>query len=211
MKTSETEIRRVSSQKCCKLRCCQSFPWEDTRTLRRKFFASTFEARREMAYGVQTQLHAGVIPGMKFVTLANIDVCENAWYIIHGVSRSAYHVYKAAAAGGSVSGSHGNAGARRPRPQTIQAQATLMTIINENADQMPNEFRLVGNKRVDNLKVVPSAMNWDHMREQVNYVSSSCSSASAIHCTFCRLPADMINSSLGVPQPGASVFSQCCD
>jgi hypothetical protein len=125
-----------------------------------------------MAYEVQSQLHAGAVPGKKFVTLANTDVCENAWYIIHGVSRSAYHVYKAAAVRGSVSGSHGNVGARRPRPETIQAQATLMTIINENADQMPNEFRLVGNKRVDNLKVVPSAMNWNHMREQVNYVST---------------------------------------
>ena len=82
MKTLETDICKVSSQKCYKLRCCQTFPWEDTRTLRQKFFACTFETRREMAYVVQTQLHTSVILGKKFVTLANTDDCENAWYII---------------------------------------------------------------------------------------------------------------------------------
>ncbi len=71
------------------------------------------------------------------------------------------------------SGSHGNSGVVRHRPHTIQAQATLQKIIDENSDKMPNEFRLVANKRVDNLKVVPSAMNWNHMREQVNSVSAS--------------------------------------
>jgi hypothetical protein len=139
-KTSEDEVRKVSSQRCCKYRCCQTFPWESTRILRRKFYSCSFEIRRETAYAVQRQLHIRAPEGRKFMTLEADDFGENAWYIIHGVSRSAHHVYKAAAVGGCVSGSHGNSGSLRPRPHTIQARATLQKIIDENADQMPNEF-----------------------------------------------------------------------
>ena len=89
----------------------------------------------------------------KFITLCNQEVCENAWYLIHGVSRSAYQEYKAAAIEGRVNGTHGNAGHDRPRAHTIQAEANFTTIINENADRMPNEFRNIGQRRVNNLLV----------------------------------------------------------
>ena len=39
-----------------------------------------------------------------FMTLCRREVCENAWYTVHGVSRSAYHKYKAAALAGRVNG-----------------------------------------------------------------------------------------------------------
>ncbi len=48
-----------------------------------------------------------------------------------------------------------------------------MTIIQENADRMPNEFRNIGKKRVNNLLVLPAALNWDHMRDISNSVSHS--------------------------------------
>ena len=48
-----------------------------------------------------------------------------------------------------------------------------MTIIQENADRMPNEFRNIGRKRVNNLLVLSSALNWDHMREINNSVLHS--------------------------------------
>jgi hypothetical protein len=62
--------------------------------LRRRFYSSPFESRREIAYAVQGQLHS--VPGRtkKYITMAGNDICENAWYIIHGVSRSTYHNYK---------------------------------------------------------------------------------------------------------------------
>ena len=108
-----------------------------------------------------------------FLTLCSREVCENAWYTIHGVSRSAYHKYKAAALAGRVNGMHGNSGITRPRPHTIQAEANFMTIIQENADRMPNEFRNIGRKRVNNLLVFPSALNWDHMKDISNSVLHS--------------------------------------
>lgn len=144
--------------------------------LRRKFHSSTIEARREIAYAVQGQLHS--LPGRrkKFITFSNREVCENAWYIIHGISRAAYHAYKTVAIGGWVTGTHGNTGIARPRPHTIQAEANIMTIINDNADCMPNEFRNIGKKRVNNLLVLPSSLNWNHVRDMSNLVSHcSCS------------------------------------
>ena len=107
------------------------------------------------------------------MTLCSREVCENVWYSIHGVSRSAYHKYKAAALVGRVNGMHGNSGITRPRPHTIQAEANFMTIIQENADRMPNEFRNIGRKRVNNLLVLPSALNWDHIRDISNSVLHS--------------------------------------
>ena len=100
-------------------------------------------------------------------------MCENARYSIHGVSRAAYHKYKAAALAGRVNGTHGNSGITRPRPHTIQAEANFATIIQENADCMPNEFKNIGRKRVNNLLVLPSALNWDHMRDISNSVLPS--------------------------------------
>ena len=45
-KLSDSDVQRVSSLRCCKFRCCQSFSWDDTLALRRKFYGSTFELHR---------------------------------------------------------------------------------------------------------------------------------------------------------------------
>jgi hypothetical protein len=143
-KTSPKEVRKVSSIRCCAEKCCQTFDWEDTVRIRRKFHSGSFAARRKTGYSVVGQLHD--LPGKrkKFITLANRDVCENAWYIIHGLLRSAFFLYKSAAKAGSVSGCHGNLGVLRPRAHTIQAEANMMTIINDTADRMPNSTREIG-------------------------------------------------------------------
>ena len=113
-KLLDSDVQRVSSLRCCKFRCCQSFNKDDTLALRRKFYGRTFEVRREIAYAVQGQLHSLPKRRKKFLTLSGREVCENAWYSIHGVSRAAYHKYKAAALAGRVNGTHGNSGITRP-------------------------------------------------------------------------------------------------
>ena len=74
---------------------------------------------KEIAYAVQGQLHSLLERRKKFLILTSREVCEKAWYSIHGVSRAAYHKYKAAAFAGRVNGMHGNIGSTRPRPHTI--------------------------------------------------------------------------------------------
>ena len=169
-KSTDMEVQKVSFLRCCKYRCTQTFSWEDMLAVRRKFYGSTFEFQKEIVYTVQGQLHELPERGKKFITLSNREVCENTWYIIHGVSRLAYHKYKAATHVGRVNETHGNARIPRPRAHTIQAEANFMTIIQENADCMPNEFKNIGKKQVNNLLVLPAALNWDHMRHISNSV-----------------------------------------
>ena len=57
-KLSDSDVQRVSSLRCCKFICCQTFSWDDTLALRRKFYSNTFEVCREIAYAVQCQLHS---------------------------------------------------------------------------------------------------------------------------------------------------------
>ena len=158
-KLSDSDVQRVSSLRCYKFRCCQTFSWDDTLALRCKFYGSTFEVRKEIAYAVQGQFHSVPERRKKFLTLSGCEVCENAWYLIHGVSRAAYHKYKAAALAGRVNRTHGNFGITRPRSHTSQAEANFVTIIQVNTDRMPNESRNIGRKRVNNLLVLPSALN----------------------------------------------------
>ena len=68
---------------------------------------------------------------------------------------------------------HENSGIARPQTHTIQVEKIFMTIIQENADCMPNEFRNIGRKRVNNLLVLPPAFNWDHIRDISNSVRHS--------------------------------------
>ena len=138
--------------------------------MRQKFYGNTFEFRWEISYAVQGQLHKLPERRKKFITLSNREICENAWYIIHGVSRSAYHKYKATAHAGRVNGTHRNARIPWPRAHTIQAEANFMTIIQENTNRMPNKFRNIGKKRVNNLLVLSAVLNWDHMRDISNLI-----------------------------------------
>ena len=45
-----------------------------------------------------------------------------------------------------------------------------MTIIQKNADHIPNEFKNIGKKQVNNLLVLSAVLNWDHMRDISNLV-----------------------------------------
>ena len=97
--------------------------------LRHKLYGRTFEVCREIAYVVQGQLHLIPERQKKFITLRNREVCENTWYMIHGVSRSTYKKYKAAVLGGRINGMHRNAEIAWPLVHTVQAKANFMTII----------------------------------------------------------------------------------
>jgi hypothetical protein len=170
-KTSPEDVRKVSSVRCCAEKCRQTFDWADMVRIQRKFHSGSFAARRETTYSIVGQLHDLPRKHKKFITLANRDVYENAWYIIHGLSRSAFFLYKSAAKAESVSGCRGNLGVLKSRAHSIQTKANMMTIINETVDMMPNLTREIGEKGVDNLKILSLAYNWDHIRLVSNHVS----------------------------------------
>ena len=120
-KTSLEEVRKVSYVRWCAEKCCQTFDWEDTVRIRRKFHSRSYATKRETGYSILEQLYDLPRNRKKFITLANRDVCENARYIIHGLSRSAFFLYKSVAKTRSISECHGNLGVLWPRAYTIQA------------------------------------------------------------------------------------------
>ena len=48
-----------------------------------------------------------------------------------------------------------------------------MTVIQDNADRMPNEFKNIGKKCVINLFVLLVTLNWDHIRDINNSINYS--------------------------------------
>jgi hypothetical protein len=74
----------------------------------------------------------------------------------------------------------------------------MMTMINDTADRMPNTTLEIGQKQVDNLKILPSAYNWDHNQVASNHVSllelsvvaALNSLITVSNCCRCRPPAD---------------------
>jgi hypothetical protein len=170
-KTTDEEIRKVSSAKCCKRLCCQHFNQQSTLLVRQKYYLKSFEDRREYGISVGGQLH--YLDGnrkLKYITLQGEEVCGTAWYIIHGVPKSTYHSYVEMFKDGIVSATHGNKGIKRPRIRTVQVTGTMKAIIDENADKMPHQMRGIGNGRVDTLKFLPAGRNWKRVQADANEV-----------------------------------------
>ena len=93
-KTTDAEVRKVSSKRCCSKHYCQTFPHALTRTVREIFYLKSLEEERE--YGIATggQMHS--VHGdrrRKYLTLHGVEVCATAWYLIHGISKSTFHSY----------------------------------------------------------------------------------------------------------------------
>ena len=172
-KTRDLQIRKVSSRDCCLRHCCQFLPQEKTLDIRRRFYLKSFEERRE--YAISSGGHIHNFDGdenRKVITLDGMEVCIPAWYIIHGISKSAYHTYALMYKEGVLSGDHGNKGVKRPRVGTVQATGTMKAIIDENADQMPHQMRGIGHGRMDTLKYLSAGHNWKRVRTDANEVHS---------------------------------------
>lgn len=170
-KTTAASISKVCGMDCCSERCSQHFDVTLTRKIRTRFYLMSFNSRRECGYALQGQLHKRDGMRKRYVTLEGKEVCETAWWQIHGLSRATYMEWKRQARHGYLNSTHGNQGIKRPRLHTIQAEGTIMAIVRQNADLMPNQMKGIGGKRQDVRKVMPAPCNWKAMLEESNRVS----------------------------------------
>ena len=108
----------------------------------------------------------------KLITLDAVDVCQIAWWKIHGVSRATYMVYRQKSRMDFVSSVHGNVGFLRLRKHVVQAEASMQSVIRMNADLMPQKMKRFGAGHQDVRMVLPSNLNWKKMQEDVNEVNS---------------------------------------
>ena len=134
-------IRNVSTMSCCSKNYLQCFP-------RDRIEAQPSEMHvKESVYhwkhrqlDVHKQIHRDT-DGRDMITLEGMEICPKAWTTIMGVQRSSFYRYKADALIGKRAEQHGNLGTKKPRMHTLQATATLRTVLESTADHMPHKSR----------------------------------------------------------------------
>ena len=73
------------------------------------------------------------------IMLEGMEVCSKAWTTIIGVHRSSFYQYKVDALIGKWAEEYGNLGTKKPRTHTLQATATLRTVLESTIDHMPHK------------------------------------------------------------------------
>ena len=68
---------------------------------------------------------------------------------------------------------HGNLGSKKPRMHTLQATATLRTMIVSDADRMPHKTRTLESGEKVPAMVLPSAFLWSAQLPQINEANAA--------------------------------------
>jgi len=165
----DTSIRSVATKDCCAKKCCQLFPRDKIKSLRQEMWLADFRMRSAKKLEVHRNMHLDA-GGCKVVTLENIEVCCRAWYIIHAVSKADFYRFRNYSLQGRRSRFHGNSGAKKPREATLQAAATLSTIIMSLADAMPHKTRTLPSGEKVVQMVLPTGTKWKNILVDVNEV-----------------------------------------
>ena len=162
-------IRGVATKDCCAKKCCQFFPRDKIKSLRQEMWLADFRMRSAKKLEVHRNLHVDA-HGHKVVTLENVEVCCTAWYIIHAVSKADFYRFRKYSSLGRRSRFHGNFGAKKPREATLQAAATLSTIIVPLADAMPHKTRTLSSGEKVVQMVLPTGTKWKNILTDINEV-----------------------------------------
>ena len=171
--SGEDVAREVSMEECCPWSCCQIFPWSKTVQVRSHFWGKSFDERREV--GVELFGRFRVVDGATsgVITMEGVDVCETACWKILGIGRATFYDYKRRYRRGIRSGRHGNTGQVKRRPATVQAEGTVLSIVNDTCDVMPaTRMKGIGDGQQDVQKYLPVAFTWEVVRKKVNNVRS---------------------------------------
>ena len=153
-------ILEVSTESCCAKNCCQPFPRDQIEIVRTQLHVldGVYEKKKSLPEA-NRQIHKDA-HGKQWITLKGREVCPKAWWIIHGILKSTFYRYKEESMVGKQATAHGNVGLKKPRLQTLQATATLRTIVVPNLDKMPHKTRTLQTGERVTAMVLPSAFRW---------------------------------------------------
>ena len=124
-------------------------------------------SRKKCLLGVYGQIHKDPF-GKEWITLKGTDVCPTASWTIYGVSKATFYRYKDMAKMGKKQEEHGNLGSKKPRMHTVQATATLRTMIVSDVDRMPHKTRTLESGEKVPTMVLPSSFLWSAQLPQIN-------------------------------------------
>ena len=163
-------IAEVWDEECCDFECARKFSPSTIRTLRAELHLQSFQVKAAKILDVHRTTHRGLEGEVEVVTLEGIDVCLQAWMLIHKVPLRTFQRYKAKAKCNDRATPHGNLNKRKPRRSTIQGIQSLRSIVESMADQMPHETRTLPNGEKVVLKVLPAGTQWKQLLASVNEV-----------------------------------------
>ena len=104
------------------------------------------------------------------MTVEGINICPQAWRIIHNVPRRTFDRYKAKAKRDVRGAPHGNYKRTKARTAAVQAIQTSRTLLEASTDHMPNLSRTLPNGKKIGLKVLPAGTEGKHLLAAVNDV-----------------------------------------
>jgi hypothetical protein len=169
-KTEEDCVRAVALQSCCDLQCYECIPWAKVAQIQEKYWSKTFDERREFGVDLIGRFHKDG-EGSPLITMFEEIVCEKACWKILGISKTTFFDYKRRYQVGLHRSIHGNTGIRKPRPHTVQAEGTVMTLVRDHADRPPVPMKGIGRGRKDVHLFFLPPLSWTVVREAANSVS----------------------------------------
>ena len=152
-------IRNVSTMSCCSKNCLQRFLHDRIEALRSEMHVEgSLYHRKHRQLDVHKQIHRNA-DGRDMIMLESMEVCPKPWTTIMEVHRSSFYRYKADALIGKRAEQHGNLGTKKPRTHTLQATATLRTVLESTADHMPHKSRTKENGEKVVAMSLPSSLH----------------------------------------------------
>ena len=124
----------------------------------------TFQVKCTKYLEVHKAMHRG------FVIVKGINICLQAWRIIHNVPRCTFDRCKAKAKKDVRDAPHGNCKRTKARIATIQAIQNLRSLLEASVDHMPNLSRTLPNGKKIGLKVLSVGTKWKHLLAAMNDV-----------------------------------------
>ena len=134
-------IAQVSTKTYCERNCVQPFPCTQIYAIRAQLHVNDgVYACKKYLIEMHRKIHVDAV-GKKWITLKGREVCPQAWWTIHGISKATFYRYAESAKAGRQAEGHGNLGSKKPRTHTLQAAATLRTLILPDADKDIGNWR----------------------------------------------------------------------
>ncbi|CAM6083609.1 unnamed protein product [Calypogeia fissa] len=136
-KSTGTSIDELVRHLCCKSKCCLMMPREVLEDVRKEFHGMSANGKTDHILNLLTSREDDV-KRKGLLVLKGQLICKEAFWEIHGFSRTQFYLYKANAESGCKLGFQRNKGLPKTRENTMVARACLEAILTENAEPMPH-------------------------------------------------------------------------
>ena len=123
--------------------------------------------RKHRQLDVHKQIHRDA-DGKDMITLEGMEVCPKMWTTIMGVHRSSFYRYKADALIGKRVKQHRNLSTKKPQTHTLQATATLRTVLESTVKYMPHKSRTKEDGEKVEAMSLPLSFHWNSTLSEIN-------------------------------------------